>query len=412
MSLKNDIVELLQHNRNNILEGKVNCIPSPFRRFRFDFPGIKQQTYYLISGNTKAAKSQITQYVFVFNTIIFWLENPTKISKPKIFMFPLEESKTSITLRYYCYIYYRMYNQRFSPLSLQSIDAEHPVPQEVIDRINTDEIFARYANAFEECVEFREERNATGIYHVVKDYMEKHGKVLFKTEYYTFTDELGIKHENEPQSVFDKYVPNDENQYVIPIVDHVGLLQPERGLLTLKDNIEKLSSYFVKLRNRYRVTPVVVQQQNSETSGLEAIKAGRIRASKNGLKDSKRTAEDCSMFIGITNPKAYDLASYPINSSPSYNITKLKDHFRIIEIVLNREGKANGLCPLYFDGAINNFVELPKPNDPSMQQVYNYVEGLNNSFTFFMHNFKLNNNNKHGTKVYIKYLCSKIMKYI
>lgn len=414
MALKNEIVELLQHNRNNILEGKVNCIPSPFRRFRFDFPGIRQATYYLVSGNTKAAKSQLTQYMFVFNTIIYWLENPTKVSKPKIFMFPLEESVRNITLRYYCYLYYKLYGQRFSPLALQSIDEEHPIPQEVIDRINTDTSFAKYANAFEECVEFREERNATGIYHVVKDYMESHGKVLFKQEYYTFTDELGIKHENEPQTVFDKYIPDDENQYVIPIVDHVGLLQLERGVLTLKDNIEKLSSYFVKLRNRYGITPVVVQQQNSETSGLDAVKAGRILATKNGLKDSKRTAEDCTVFIGITNPMAYGVASFPINANPNYSIVRLKDHFRIMEIVLNREGKANGLCPLFFDGAVNSFIELPKPNDNQMGNVYDYVERLNNSMSFFIfsRNTKLNKQKKHSIKVYFKYLCKRFKKYI
>lgn len=407
MSLKNDIVELLQHNRNNILQGKINCIPSPFPRFRFDFPGVRPKTYYLISGATKSSKTQFTQYVFVFNTIIYWLEHPDKISKPKIFIFHLEEDKIDITMRFYCYLYYKICHQRFSPLAMQSIDADHPIPQEVIDKIKNDPIFAKYINAFDECVEFREERHPTGIYMVVKDYMEKHGKVIFKDEAVTYTDELGIKHENEVQRTFDKYIPDDEFQYVIPIVDHVGLLQVERGLNSLKDAIETLSSYFVMLRNRYNVSPVVVQQQNTESTNLQAVQANRIMPTKDGLKDSKRTGEDCTVFIGIVNPWSFRLQSY---SQFKYNVNRLRDHFRLIEIVLNRTGKANGLCPLYFDGAVNNFAELPRVNDAGMEQVYRYAEGLNSSLSFFMHNFTktkpmLNKGILWNIKEHFKYLC-------
>lgn len=36
-----------------------------------------------------------------------------------------------------------------------------------------------------------------------------------------------------------------------------------------------------------------------------------------------------------------------------------------------------GLCPLFFDGAVCQFEELPRPEDRSgLQQVYNYIESL------------------------------------
>ena len=36
-----------------------------------------------------------------------------------------------------------------------------------------------------------------------------------------------------------------------------------------------------------------------------------------------------------------------------------------------------GLCPLFFDGAVCQFEELPRPEDKSkLQQVYNYIESL------------------------------------
>ena len=66
----------------------------------------------------------------------------------------------------------------------------------------------------------------------------------------------------------------------------------------------------------------------------------------------------CTVFLGITNPFAYELREYL-----GYDISKLRDSFRVLEVVLSRKGKANGLCPLYFDGAVNDYRELPRPDD-------------------------------------------------
>ena len=142
--------------------------------------------------------------------------------------------------------------------------------------------------------------------------------------------------------------------------------------MTLKATIEKLSEYFVILRNKYSVTPVVVQQQNMETTNLEAFKANKIRPTKDGLKDSKRTGEDCSVLIGITNPFSFSLPEYM-----GYNINALRDSFRMMEIVLARKGKANGLCPLYFNGAINRYEELPLPNTAELNNVYDFIKRKN-----------------------------------
>lgn len=62
-------------------------------------------------------------------------------------------------------------------------------------------------------------------------------------------------------------------------------------------------------------------------------------------------------MIGITNPYSHELDEYL-----GYQINKggvgLKGNARFMEIVINRNGNANGICPLFFDGAINNYREL------------------------------------------------------
>lgn len=94
-----------------------------------------------------------------------------------------------------------------------------------------------------------------------------------------------------------------------------------------------------------------------------------------GLADSKSTAKDCSVMLGITNPMAFELPEYL-----GYDISKLRGHARFLEIVLNREGESNDIAPLYFDGATNYFTELPPSKDTlSMQKVYDVITKLKQS---------------------------------
>lgn len=371
MSLREDIKESLIKSREVILRGGVNCIPSRFLRFRQDFPGIRKKFYYLITGGTKSSKTQLTNYMFVITPIFYYIEHPELI-KPTIMYFPLEETKEEITLRFYAYVisYLSKGQYEISPENLESVDERNPLPQAVLDIMDSPE-FIKIADTYEECVHFYEDRNPTGIYKVIKSYLESNGKVIKEKKTITYVDEMTGQTRTETIEAFKEYIPNNPNEYIIPIVDHVGLLQEERGM-TLKTTIEKLSEYFVILRNRYSITPVVVQQQNMETTNLEAFKANKIRPTKDGLKDSKRTGEDCSVLIGITNPFSFGLPDYM-----GYNIGVLKDCFRMMEIVLARKGKANGLCPLYFNGAINRYEELPLPNTSELNNIYDFIRRKN-----------------------------------
>ena len=56
---------------------------------------------------------------------------------------------------------------------------------------------------------------------------------------------------------------------------------------------------------------------------------------------------------------------------------KFKDNIRFLEVVVNRDGEMGGLCPLFFDGAVCRFEELPKPGDKeNIQKVYQYLNKL------------------------------------
>ncbi len=53
-ALTQKVMNYLYERRENLIEGKVNCIPSPFVSFRNEFVGIEQETYYCITANQKA----------------------------------------------------------------------------------------------------------------------------------------------------------------------------------------------------------------------------------------------------------------------------------------------------------------------------------------------------------------------
>lgn len=77
------------------------------------------------------------------------------------------------------------------------------------------------------------------------------------------------------------------------------------------------------------------------------------------------------MVIGLYSPFKYGLTEYE-----KYDITKFRNHIRFMEIIEDRDYGANGnICPLYFDGAVSFFKELPKPDDyTGMQKVYEVLE--------------------------------------
>ena len=56
-------------------------------------------------------------------------------------------------------------------------------------------------------------------------------------------------------------------------------------------------------------------------------------------------------------------------------ITKL--NIRFLEILGGREGGGGTICPLYFDGAVNYFRELPHSNNTEeLNKVYEFMKNI------------------------------------
>lgn len=363
-SLVKRVLGNLEKRRERVLTGGINCIPTPFPSFSSDFPGIEQGKYYLVSGSSKGGKTQIANYLFVYTPILYAYLHPEQL-RVQIFYFPLEETPEKIIMRFMCHLLYLLSGAkiRLSPLELGSIDKNHVVDKAVLDALNG-ERYADILEFFEEHVHFMSDRNATGCYKTVSKYAEAAGTVHRKT-ILVENKETGVSQSRE---VFDYYEPKDPDEYVIILWDHASLTDGERGM-TMKERIDKLSEYFMIMRNHYNYTPVLIQQQGAETIDSGAVKTKRVAPTLAGLSDSKNPGKDCSMMIGITNPFSFGFPEYK-----GWDITRLRDYARFIEIVLNREGQSNGLLATYFDGAVNYFTSLPKSTDSAgLNKFYSLV---------------------------------------
>jgi hypothetical protein len=359
-SLVDRTLQQLEDRRQRILDGGVNCIPSPFKRFKDDFCGIEQDTYYIVTSFSKGGKSQFCSYTFIFQAVIFSLFAKEQVDF-KIIYFPLEETKERIMQRFMSWLLYKFSHGsiRISPRELRStVDV---LDESIIDRLRQFDM-QDILNYFEEHVIFpNESPNPTGIYKFCKQYAEEHGTVHKKT--IKIKDELGIPQDAE---VFDSYEQDNPNEYRMIIIDTINLIDTERGM-TLKQSMDKLSEYCAKyLRNRYHYSPIVIQQQAFESEGNDAFKLGRIRPSAAGMGDSKYTVRDGDIVLGLFSPFRFGITEYF-----GYDITQLKDHIRFLEVIVNRNGEMGGILPLWFDGAVCEFKELPKPDDKtSMAKVY------------------------------------------
>lgn len=383
-TLRERVFSNLKERRQRILDGKLNCIPSPFTRFSEDFIGIEQSCYYTITSFTKGGKSQFTSYTFIYKPLLFCYFANSDI-KLKVLYFPLEETPERIMQRFISWLLFDFSKGRIrvSPRDLRS--TKSAVSQEVLDIIESEEIqdILKY---FEEHIIFPEESgNPTGIYKYCVKYAKEHGTVYTKPG--EFKDELGNTYE---KPVFDRYEQDNPNEYRLIIIDTINLIDTEKGM-TLKQSMDKLSEYCAKhLRNRYHYSPVIIQQQAFESEGNEAFKLGRVRPSVAGLGDSKYTSRDSNVVLGLFSPFRFALRDYE-----GYDITKFKDNIRFLEMIVNRDGEMGGLCPLFFDGAVCDFKELPLPNDKTeLDKIYRYLESLRNTNkVMFLYNIRNKINN-------------------
>lgn len=368
-----DTLAKIKQNKENFDNGKPNCIPFEwFPKLRKVLPGIMQGTGYLISAASGVGKTQFTKHSFVFKPIEWAKNNPQSGITVKVLYFALEESKHEFMMSMICNRLYHKYGIEIDSLELQSM-YETTISEEIFDKVKECE---EYFNDLEKYIDIIDTvSNPYGIYSYVRQYSIDNG-----THYYynfkTDKDKLNpLPHEEAKKQPdyksdgngswgYSHYVPNNPNEYVIVVVDHASLLSPEKGG-TLHQAMSDMSATYGRkqITKHYNYIYVQVQQQAAAGEQAEFTKMGgkieeKFKPSLANLGDNKLTARDFHCIIGVFAPARYNIQSYN-----GYNIIKLADNFRAIELLKNRVGSGYVEDALFFDGRVNEFRELPSATD-------------------------------------------------
>ena len=130
--------------------------------------------------------------------------------------------------------------------------------------------------------------NPTGIYKYLLDYARNRGAFV---------------NDSKTANRITSYIPNDENEHIIIIVDHMRKILLERGF-QMKQAVDKMSEYLCDIRDWCNYTVVPIIHTNRDITSIDNIRFAKdeLYPTSEHLKDTGNIAEDCDYLFTIFNP--------------------------------------------------------------------------------------------------------------
>jgi hypothetical protein len=303
------------------MDGRNNGIPMGFDRLN-RYIGIRKSMYTLIGGLTGSGKTSFVDDAYVLNPFDWYISKYNKTNfKLKIIYRSMERSRT----------------YKLSKWVSRKIFLDHGIVIPVnkllgwTEKMSKDEhdLFLMYEDYMGEMSEVMTiidgPENPVGIAKELKTHALKNGKIEQLDEYNKI------------------YVPNNDNEITIVIIDHIGLLKTTTAQPTKKDAIDKMSDELRYARDFYGYTPVVVSQFNRSISNPQRLKNGDVEPQ---LEDKLRDDYGAK-------------------------------YFRSLRLIKNSYGEDDVRIGLGFLGQIGMFKELPRQRDMTEE---NYISVTNKTF--------------------------------
>lgn len=349
----NYALQVVKDNYKRKKEGGHNSLPFSLRKYNRVIPGVQRKNMTIVSAASGLGKSKFAKLFYVIEPFEFAKKHPTV--HLDIFYFALEESRINFIHSVMVYKLFKDYGLIIPIKKLKSILDEETIDDDIISKL---EAMETWFIEFENTVRIIDDvRHPTGIYKKVEDFIETVGD--WETRIDLIRTPNGVKSINRKVK-FRYHYPQ---HYVITIVDHIGLLTPERGL-TLHQTMSRMSSdYGIRLRDKFECTIIFVQQQAAESESKQFTFKGSLVETKleptlQTLAGNKEIARDSDEIIALFAPDRYDIANHR-----GYDIIQFQDHYRSLQVLKSRDGEANIRIGLFFDGRVNIFEELPKSKE-------------------------------------------------
>lgn len=155
------------------------------------------------------------------------------------------------------------------------------------------------------------------------------------------------------------FVQHDPNLIVVVVIDHVGLITPNKDHGgNKKKAIDDLSEMLIKFRNRCGFSPVVVSQFNRSIEGMDRKSNSHPDPQLSDFKDSGNPAQDADTVVALFNPIRHRLTNHN-----GYDMNTYGSFYRGLSVLKNRDGIDNVDIAMGFIGAIGKLKELPTPDE-------------------------------------------------
>ena len=298
--------------------------------------GVTQSTYTLVFSPTGTGKSSIALYSYIYKPLMDHLDD----NNFKVTYFSLEMSAEMLYAKLLSMYIFETFNIDLSTKELLSRKKGYTLSDEHFEIVKK---CLPWLEKVEKIVQvYDKSLSADSLYSLLMKELEKNG---------TFSETEGRK----------IYTPNNEKLIHLVVIDHLSLVRRSNGR-TLKEEMDLISSYLVTLRNRCKISPLVIMQANRGSTSMDRRKEGLNNLRIDDTKDTGAPAQDSEVIISIFNPHREKLSTYR-----GYDIKSLGSNFRVITVLKNRYGEADVEVGCAFYGKVSYFAELPKPDE-----IYDY----------------------------------------
>lgn len=339
----------IEENEKGIIQYNIGL-----EKASYYIDNLRKGNFILLGGNSGSGKTTFSLYHYVYRPIMFCIEHDIK--DLDIIICCLEMAATNVLSKLETIYIFDKYGVDIGYRDMMSFKGQlKPEHKEIIMEVRP------MMEKIESYIRFIE----TGINHkTLQEYL-----ISYYTRRGTFL-------------IDGSYVPKNPRLLTFMLIDHIGEVSVPAGM-SKKESIDCVADVLKVARNKFGMSCLVLQQINRVQSSVERrTKFPGIEA--NDFKDSGNVYEKADTAIALYNP-FYDKQK----SSFDYDVLKMGNRLRILQILKGRYGEAGVNIGLAFFGEASMFKEMPPGasiDDYSRYKSISYLKEKDLSLDFINNN--------------------------
>jgi replicative DNA helicase len=314
--------------------------------------GATRGTYVLLGADSGVGKTTLADFMYLFNT---WMAAKKKGQKLYVKYFSWELDKARKKARWVSYWIKLKFGieipsafilgrgqGKLDDKQLMMVKWGYSVIEEMMKDV---EIFDGMLHP-------------TGVLNKIIDHFQSIGTIFRDTP-----------KDKKKQGMITGYQPDDPNCLTVIIVDHMALVHTEAGALNTKQAMDRLSIYFVQLRNIFGALIVAIQQFNPDMLDVyrqQKKSQSAVIPNRLDFGDSKYTYRDADVVMGLVKPAAFQLKEYF-----DHKLEDFGNYFLALHILKNRDGPPDKFLPLFMNPIAGMFWDIPRaPLHPADYKIF------------------------------------------